>query len=337
MVSIDIASGLFADKKSIGNVAIKPTHTLTFQMPKLAFLLPENEAFTGDWKVLDIGLSTEFVQQSTTSYYYTTSVTENHKKTSKFSHKGTYGHALLIAGSYGKMGAALLSSRACMKSGVGLLTTHIPKCGYQIMQIGLPEAMASVDEEEAFFATIPKELDRYTALGIGPGIGTGPKSISAFSALLKTGDKPMVIDADGLNILSQNKELLKLLPQTCVLTPHLGEFKRLVGTWSDDFERLQMLREFCQTHKVVTILKGAHTAICDKEGNVFFNSTGNPGMATAGSGDVLTGIVLSYLAQGYSGINAARKAVFNHGVAGDNALFHTKNGRFLAGEIIDFV
>lgn len=334
IIAIDIASGLYADKKSEGNTIIQPARTLTFQLPKLAFLLPQNEQYTGDWKVLDIGLSQEFIAEAETNYYYTTSVSEQRKVTHKFAYKNNFGHALLIAGSYGKVGAALLASRACMKSGVGLLTTHVPKCGYQIMQIGLPEAMASVDAEEEIFTTLPEELDHYTALGVGPGLGTTTKTIIAFEALLKQWEKPLVIDADGLNILSQHKELLDLLPQNGILTPHLGEFKRLVGDWHDDFERLNLLQVFCQKHSVITVLKGAHTAVCNADGTIFFNSTGNPGMATAGSGDVLTGMVLSYLAQGYDAINAAKSAVFDHGVAGDDARDNTKKGRFLAGEII---
>ncbi len=337
IIAIDIASGLFADKKSEGTAIIQPTFTLTFQLPKLAFLLPENERFTGDWKVLDISLSPAFIAEAKTNYYYTTSVSEYNKKAKKYAHKGNFGHGLLIAGSYGKMGAALLASRACMKSGVGLLTTHVPKCGYQIMQIGLPEAMASVDTHEELFSTVPKSLDDFTALGIGPGLGTDPQSVAAFETLLSNWKKPVVVDADGLNILSQHKELLKKLPINSILTPHPGEFKRLVGDWKDDFERLHLLKEFCQHHHLIMILKGAHTAVCHSDGNIFFNSTGNPGMATAGSGDVLTGILLSYLAQGLDPISAAKSAVFNHGVAGDEAQKNTKKGSFLAGDIINHI
>lgn len=337
IVAIDLASGLFADKKSKGDAIIQPTYTLTFQLPKLAFLLPENEYFTGDWKVLDIGLSQEFIAEAKTNYYYTTAVDEHKKKVHKFAHKGNFGHALLIAGSYGKMGAALLASRACLKSGVGLLTTHLPQCGYQIMQIGLPEAMVSVDTDEAFFSSLPDRLDNYSALGIGPGLGLHSTSIKAFENVLSIWKKPLVIDADGLNMLSQNKALLKKLPQNSLLTPHPGEFKRLVGDWKDDFERLQLLRDFCQQHNVITILKGAHTAVCHSDGTIFFNSTGNPGMATAGSGDVLTGILLSYLAQGVDSIIAAKSAVFNHGVAGDEAKKDTKKGRFLAGDLTEYL
>ncbi len=337
VVAIDIASGLYADKKSERETIIQPTTTLTFQLPKLAFILPENEQYTGDWKVLDIGLSQEFIAKAETVHFYSTSVREYKSKVHKFAHKGNFGHALLIAGSYGKIGAALLASRACMKSGVGLLTTHVPKCGYQIMQIGLPEAMVSVDDDDKTFSTLPKELEKHTALGIGPGLGTNTKTFTVFETLLKQWKKPLVIDADGLNILSQEKELLKLLPQNSVLTPHPGEFKRLVGEWGNDFERLQLLKAFCQQYKVITILKGAHTAVCNANGTVYFNSTGNPGMATAGSGDVLTGILLSYLAQGFDPLIAAKSAVFNHGVAGDEAKNSTRKGRFLAGDLINHI
>lgn len=335
IVAIDIASGLFSDKTSKHNPIVQPCFTLSFEHPKLAFMQPENEAFVGNWSLIDITLSEEKKKKFNSPYIYT-STTETINPRSKFSHKGTYGHALLIVGSYGKMGAALLSSKSCLRAGVGLLTTHIPKCGYEIMQIGLPEAMTSIDSNEVYLSELP-DLTPYKAIGIGPSLGINNESIKAFEALLKTTTAPLVIDADGLNILSLNKELLNLLPKNTILTPHPKEFERLVGTWTDDYNKLELLQTFSKKHKTITVLKGAHTAICTPEGIIHFNSTGNPAMATAGSGDVLTGIILAYLAQGFSPEKAAIHGVFNHGLAGDRALKNSNNQNIISRDIIEWV
>ena len=336
IVSVDIASGLFSDQTSINNTSIiQPKYTLSFEQPKLAFMLPENETFVGDWNLIDIDLNKEKKDQLMTSYSYTSSIDQSNKR-SKFSHKGNFGHALLIAGSYGKMGAALLSSKACLRAGVGLLTTHIPTCGYEILQIGLPESMVSIDSNDNFFNTLP-DLTPYKAIGIGPGIGTEKESAKAFEVLLKTNSVPLVIDADGLNILSQNTPLLNLLPEETILTPHPKEFERLVGKWNDDYHKLDLLQSFCKKHKIITVLKGAHTAICSSEGIIHFNSTGNPNMATAGSGDVLTGVILAYLAQGTEPLQAAIHGVYNHGLAGDQALKTRNNRNIIAGDLIEWI
>ncbi len=317
-IAVDIPSGLMADHHSEGRI-IHADHTVSFQNPKLAFLLPENQSYVGEWHRVDIGLSKTFARERETPYYYLTrkAVKKLLKSRGKFSNKGTHGKALLIAGSYGKMGACILSARAALRSGIGLLTLHVPKTGYTIVQTAVPEAMASIDEQEDFFSKVPS-LEAYTAIGIGPGLGQQKESIDAFRNVLESG-KPLVIDADALNILGTHRELLPLIPKGSILTPHPKEFERLAGTWSNDFERLDKQKELALQLKSVVILKGAHTSIASANGKVYFNSTGNPGMATGGSGDVLTGILTSLLAQKYEAKDAAILGVYIHGVAGDAA------------------
>jgi len=339
IVSIDIPSGLFAEYDpdyKPSNGIIKANHTLTFQIPKLSFILPENSIFVGYWHILNIGLSPQRIDKHQTPYYYIEKqfIQSIKRKRNKFSHKGNFGHALLIAGSYGKMGAAVLASKACLKSGVGLLTSHIPHWGYQIIQTTVPEAMTNIDRSEMIFTEFPP-LQNFDAIGIGPGLSTKKNCFLAFKKLLQEiGTKKMIIDADGLNILSENKFLITLLPQNTILTPHPKEFKKLAGSWKNDMDRLRLLKEFCQQNKVITVLKGAHTTIALPDGTCFFNSTGNAGMATAGSGDVLTGIILALLAQGYPPKNAAIMGVFIHGLAGDKALNNESEETIIASDII---
>ncbi len=317
-IAVDIPSGLMADHHSTGKM-VKADHTVSFQNPKLAFLFPENQSYVGEWHIVDIGLDNTFATERETPYYYTTkeAAKELLKPRLKFSNKGTHGKALLIAGSYGKMGACILSARAALRSGIGLLTLHIPKTGYVVIQTAVPEAMVSIDEQEEFCSNVPS-LETYSAIGIGPGLGQQKQTVGAFWKVLESG-KPLVIDADALNILSTHRELLHIVPQGSILSPHPKEFERLVGTWSNDFERLQKQRELAQQLKSVVIVKGAHTSIASADGKVYFNSTGNPGMATGGSGDVLTGILTSFLAQNYRAEAAAILGVYLHGAAGDAA------------------
>ncbi|MCW3785904.1 NAD(P)H-hydrate dehydratase [Plebeiibacterium sediminum] len=339
VISIDIPSGLFANYDSnfrADTGIIEADITLSFQLPKLSFLLPENAKFVGKWEIIDIGLLQEGIDVHDTNYFYTdnSKIKSIVKSRHKFSHKGNFGHALLIAGSYGKMGAAVLASRACLKSGVGLLTSHIPHWGYQIMQNSVPEAMTSIDRSEMFFTEFPA-LKSYNAIGIGPGLDTKKNSATAFEELLnKVSDQKMVIDADGLNILSQNKFLLVKLPKLSILTPHPKEFERLVGKSKNEMHRLELLQDFCKHYNVITVLKGAHTVVALPDGNCYFNSSGNPGMATAGSGDTLTGIILALLAQGYSEKDAALTGVYIHGLAGDHALLTESEESLIASDII---
>ncbi len=339
-IAIDIPSGLFADKFSdpVKGMITRADYTLSFQMPKLAFLLPSNDEYVGKWKVLNIGLSHEYINSAVTKYFYMLKrdISPMLKQRRKFEHKGNFGHALLIAGSYGKMGAAILASRACLRSGVGLLHTHIPISGYQIMQTATPETMVSIDRYDNHFSEVP-DLSPYQAIGAGPGLGTEKQSQMALKMLIQQSTKPLVFDADALNILALNKTWLGFLPKGTILTPHPGEFKRLAGSWSNDFEKLQLLKNFASKHSVYVVLKGAYTATCFPDGQIYFNSTGNPGMATAGSGDVLTGMITGLLTQGYTPGQAAVTGVFLHGLAGDLAAKKKGEESLIAGDIIEHI
>ncbi|HEY9049134.1 MAG TPA: NAD(P)H-hydrate dehydratase [Ohtaekwangia sp.] len=336
-IAVDIPSGLMADSASQGGI-VKADFTITFQIPKLAFFFPDNFSFVGEWCIVDIGLSKEFIKQTQTSHFYSTAkaVRKIIHPRGKFDHKGTYGHALLIAGSYGKVGAALLAAEAVLRAGVGLLTVHIPKCGYTILQSSVHEAMASIDEHEHIFTTIPL-LEPYTAIGVGPGLGQDKQTVKAFRKVLEDFRKPVVIDADALNILSANRELLSLIPSGSILTPHPKEFERIAGKWSNSFERLEKQKTLARQLRSVIVLKGAFTSIASPDGNVYFNPTGNPGMATGGTGDVLTGILTGLLAQGYSSIDAAIAGVYLHGLSGDLAAREKGMISLIASDVITFL
>ncbi len=320
VIAIDIPSGLFGEDNSGNdlNKVVRATYTLTFQFPKLSFFFPEHDALLGQWEVLPIGLHPDAITSVESSYKLIDEEMASGliNKRKKFSHKGTYGHALLIAGSYGKMGAAVLASKACLRAGTGLLTTHVPHWGYQIIQCSVPEAMTSIDQSDLMFTEFP-ELSAFSAVGVGPGIDKKVNTRRALHNLLAASPEKMVLDADALNILSEQQDWYKLLPENSILTPHPKEFERLAGATTNSWSRLQKQMEFSQTWKVIVVLKGAHTCITLPDGRVFFNSTGNPGMATAGSGDVLTGIILGLLSQPYSPEAAAILGVFLHGLAGD--------------------
>ncbi|MCG6185872.1 NAD(P)H-hydrate dehydratase [Maribellus maritimus] len=339
-IAIDIPSGLMGEDNSSnipGNI-IKADFTLTFQFPKISFLFSENEIYTGRWEALPIGLHPGGMKQTPSNIFFIEE--ENVKKIivsrSKFAHKGNFGHALLIAGSFGKMGAAVLASRSCLRAGVGLLTTHIPRLGYSVIQSVVPEAMTSIDQHDAIFTEFP-DLSSFSAIGVGPGIDKKRNSQKALCELLEKAKVPLVIDADGLNILSENSEWLQKLPGKSILTPHPGEFKRLVGNSSNSYERIQQQKEFAQKYHTIVILKGAYTVIAMPNGQLFFNSTGNPGMATAGSGDTLTGILLGLLAQGISSEEAAIAGVYLHGLAGDLAAREKSEPALIAGDITDYL
>jgi ADP-dependent NAD(P)H-hydrate dehydratase / NAD(P)H-hydrate epimerase len=334
IVSIDIASGLFSDAISDKINIIKPTYTITFQFPKLAFFMPENESFIGKWEAVDIGLSQEFVQSANTKYFYTTALDIYSVPRSSFSHKGTFGHAFLMAGSYGMMGAAILATKACLRSGVGKITSHLPKKGVDILQISVPEAIVEISQYDEHFS-VNWDLEKYDAVGIGPGIGLN--NLAGFKVFLdKAKNKKLIIDADGITMLGNSPDLLKLLPENTILTPHPKEFRTLIGRdWKNDFEKLEILAEFAISKKVIICLKGKNTAVALPNGDIHFNSTGNSGMATAGSGDVLTGIILSFLAQGYVPEQAAIQGVYEHGLAGDQAAKMRSERSVIASDIIE--
>ncbi len=321
VVSIDIPSGLFGEdnRSNISEGVVNADFTLSFQFPKLSFLLADNGESAGQWEVLDIGLHPKAIEEFKTDWFFVDNkhVSSILKERKRFSHKGDYGHALLMAGSYGKMGAAVLASQGCLKSGVGLLTVHIPRYGYQVIQISVPEAMVSIDRSDILISEFP-ELDMFNAIGVGPGIGKKQNTVKAIKNLFESADnKELVLDADALNIISENRELLEFLPENTILTPHPKEFDRLAGESKSNYERFEKLVSFAKKYKVVVVLKGAYTITALPSGRCFFNSTGNPGMATAGSGDVLTGVILGLLAQRYSVEEAAIIGVYVHGMAGD--------------------
>jgi NAD(P)H-hydrate epimerase len=299
-------------------------------------MFPENERFTGEWIILPIGLSNQCIQTIDSSWFLLENrdILPRLKKRNKFDHKGDYGHGLLVAGSYGKIGAAILGAKAALKTGLGLITCHIPSSGNYIIQTALPEAMVQIDNSEKYVSGI-KQANIFSAIGIGPGIGTGSETQKAVHDLLLSCEKPLVIDADGLNILGLNKDWLSLLPKETILTPHPKEFERIAGKIDNSFLRLKKQIEFSKVYNCVVVLKGAHSSITTPDGKVFFNTTGNPGMASAGSGDVLTGIILSLLSQGYSSENACVTGVYLHGLAGDIAALKSCYESIIASDIID--
>ncbi len=301
-------------------------------------MFAENADYLGEWVVLPIGLDENAIKNifSPFKFLENSNIKPLLKTRKKFDHKGTFGHGLLFSGSTGKMGAAVLGARAALRTGVGLITCHVPLSGVIIVQCAVPEAMVQPDRNERHLSEIGN-TDTFSAVGIGPGIGTEPESQRVLHRLLEESRKPMVIDADALNILSMNKELLSLIPEGAILTPHPKEFERLAGESENSFLRLNKQMEFSKEHKCIVVLKGAHTSVSTPEGNVFFNSTGNPGMATAGSGDVLTGIILSLLAQGYSPESAAIIGVYLHGLAGDIAAEESCFESIIASDIINCI
>jgi len=335
-VSVDIPSGMFADQHSQGPM-VRATYTVTFQLPKLAFFLLENHPFTGKWYRVDIGLSKVFIRDAPTNRYYLTrkSVKKLLKPRDKFGHKGDYGRALLVSGSLGKMGAAVLASRGALRAGIGLLTVHVPASANHILQTAVPEAMLSLDHSDSIITELP-DTESYDVIGVGPGIGQSEKTSDALRDLLETG-KPMVIDADALNLISTHPEFLHLVPKGSILTPHPKEFERLVGKWTDDFDRLAKQVVMARQLQSVVLVKGANTAIAVPEGDIIFNCSGNPGMATGGTGDVLTGILTGLLGQQYTAREAAILGVFLHGLAGDIAAREKGQPSMVAGDLVDFL
>lgn len=335
VLSIDMPSGLACDEWFENATCIQADFTGTFERPKRTFFLKETTDFVGNWEVIPIGLNSEFMDSLESNDYY---LTEDFFKEylvprSRFSHKGTYGHAMLIAGSKGKMGAAVLSSKAAMRSGLGLLTVHIPSIGLDILQTAVPEAMCETDSQTDFSTKIESDLSIFSAIGAGPGMGNNEGTKSILEQLFDAKAK-LVLDADALNVLANNSKLLKKLPKNTILTPHPKEFERLCGKSNNTFERLNLQRKFAQENQCIVVLKDAITSIAFSDGRVFFNTTGNPGMATAGSGDVLTGITTGLLAQGHEPEIAALLAVYFHGKAGDQAALLLGENQIIASDII---
>ncbi len=319
-ISIDLPSGMFAEDNSTNkrDYIIRATYTLSFQCPKLAFLLADCGEFAGEWYILDIGLSNTFIDHVSSPFH----LTEREEmrsiimKRPKFSHKGSFGHALIAAGSQGKMGAAVLAVDACLRSGAGLVTSLLPAGGLEIMQISNPEAMAICSNDEN---TLIGSFDfsRYSAIGVGPGIGTSEGTTDFLEDLLSNNNAPLVLDADALNIISEKKDLFSLIKEGTILTPHPKEFDRLFGPSENAYLRLLKQQQASVQFKITIVLKGAYTSISSPEGIIYFNSTGNSSLSTGGSGDALTGMICALLAQGYSFLPAARIGVYVHGLTAD--------------------
>ena len=339
IIAVDIPSGLFTDKSSKDHMVIKAEHTLSFQTHKMAFLVAENAPFIGDVHILDIGLHPAFTEQTASGKILVDRklIDSLKKRRSRFSHKGNFGHALLIGGSYGKIGAMLLSAKACLRSGAGLVSTYIPKCGYEILQTSVPEAMTITDAAELMLAQPPPDTDKYTVLGIGPGMGTAEDSRKVLLEILLSYHKPVVVDADGLNCIAQTKAGLEKLPPYSILTPHPKEFERLFGSCANDFERIELAARKAEELSVIIVLKGHHTLIALPDRRLYFNSTGNAGMAKGGSGDVLTGMITALCAQGYPPADAAILGVYLHGLAGDLAAATLSQEAMTASDIITFL
>ncbi|MDP4290096.1 MAG: NAD(P)H-hydrate dehydratase [Bacteroidota bacterium] len=339
-IAIDFPSGLFADTYTNprkGSI-IEADYTLTFQNPKLAFFFSQNDRFLGDWVTLDIKIHPDFIAQAPAKNYLLTKqdIIPILKPRNRFSHKGNYGHALLIAGGKGKTGAAIIAAKAALRSGLGLLTVHLPEEAVVPLQASVPEAMISFDQSKDVFSRIP-DLIPYSAIGIGPGIGQRPETAAALKLLIQEIKVPIVFDADALNILGDNRTWLSFLPAGCILTPHPKEFERLIGKTADEFERLKMQKEFSFRYNCYVVLKGAFTSITTPEGNAYFNPTGNPGMATGGSGDALTGIILSLLAQHYTPLESVLSGVYLHGSAGDIAAEELGYQSLIASDIVEYL
>ena len=336
-LAIDIPSGLYPEKENEDKDAIfKANHTLTFQNPKLALFLPENGKYSQTFDVLDIGLDANYINKQeplaiTIGKFEAQNI---YKPRNKFDHKGTFGHSLLIGGSYGKIGAITLVAKAVLKVGAGLVSTMIPKCGYDIIQSSIPEAMVITDASEKTITQIEPNFTP-SAIVIGPGLGTDKKTVDALKKFLnKKIETPFLLDADALNCISENKSLLKLLPKNTILTPHPGELKRLIGEWKNDYHKIELTKKFSVSNQVIILIKGANTLIINGT-EVYINLNGNPGMATAGSGDVLAGMITGLLSQGYDSLEATLFGVYLHGSAGDIASSYLGFEALIASDIIE--
>lgn len=337
IVSIDIPSGLFGEENlHAGQTIVKANHTLTFQYPSLSFLFPENDEFVEEFHLIDIGIHKDFIQNTETVYHYLRDQDISLQKRKKYSHKGIYGHALIAAGSYGKAGASVLALKAAHRSGAGLVSAHVPEKNAQTVHICSPDTMLSIDSNTHFLSD-QIDLSYFDAIGTGPGIGFEKRTRDMLLYLFRQFQKPIVIDADAITILSAHKSMLELIPSNSILTPHPKEFERLFGSFKNSFQRMEAQRKLSEKYNLIIVLKGAHTSVSCPDSSVYFNSSGNPGMACGGSGDVLTGIITALLAQNYSAKEAALTAVFIHGKAGDMAAEEKGLTALTASDIIDFL
>lgn len=337
IISIDVPSGMYADKMTEG-ICIRANYTLSLQTPKLAFYQKENHHLVGKVCILDIGLSPLALTELPVINYLITrdDVAKIIPSRETFDHKGVFGHALLICGGYGKVGAAILAAKACLRVGAGKLTVHIPKFAYQVMQLGVPEAMTEIDDHDFWF-TNAKNVTSFQAIGIGCGLGTKLCTAHGLKDIIDHDHPLLVMDADAINILAKNKSWLNHLTPNSILTPHPGEYERLFGQSENSFERISRQRQLSIDYQIFIVYKQAYTCITTPDGKAFFNNTGNPGMATAGSGDVLTGMITGFIAQNIDPKSAILAAVYLHGLAGDLAAEKVGQHSLIATDIIDHI
>jgi len=335
VISIDIPSGMHPEEGDKGAAIVNADTTLTVQYPKLAMMLPQAGGHCGRIEVLDIGIDDSLFE---TPYYYVMPemIEASKHRRPKFAYKNMYGHALLVCGSTAMTGAAILATGAALRSGCGLVTVHMPYSERVALQVSCPSAMLSAEPEDVF-ATEPQNLEKYSAIGIGCGIGTEKRTARALKNLLSKFSGPMVIDADALNIIAEDKTLLDLIPQGSILTPHPGELRRLAGPWTSDREKLSLALRLSKRTRSTVIVKGAHSAVCTDDGRIYFNSTGDSGMAKGGSGDVLTGLLTGLLACGYTSRQASVFGVFEHGKAGEKAAEYYGSESMNSSDLIDFI
>jgi hydroxyethylthiazole kinase-like uncharacterized protein yjeF len=335
-IAVDVPSGLYLDKAPDDKEAIvKANTTISFQLPKLVFFLPETADFTGNVEIVDLGLDEEFITKVAPEALLISRKEAQHlyKPRQKFSHKGTFGHNLVVGGSYGKIGSVVLATKASLRIGAGKVTALIPNCGYQILQSTVPEAMVITSENDNHLVSTDIDL-KIESICFGIGAGENKETAEFLKQILKEVKVPLLIDADGLNLLSKNPDFYTLLPKKSILTPHPGELKRLLGDWEDDFDKLEKAKAFSKKHQLILVIKGAYTLIIADE-NIYVNTTGNPGMATAGSGDVLSGVVSGLLSQGYDPLIATVFGVYLHGKAGDFAAQKLGFEAVIADDVIE--
>lgn len=329
VVSIDIPSGLDGEKCAIHNqIIVKATVTYTLQFPKLAFFFSENEKYVGKWKVIDIQIHSKGIeaQESKWNWVEKPDIVSTIKKRSQFCHKGNFGHIFLFAGSKGMAGAAVLSATSALRAGAGLVTVFGVEENREILQTSIPEAM---------YISNFNDLQRFTTFAFGPGMGTAKDTEQILFEILKNVPHPCVIDADALNIISQNPDFWEIIPKKSIITPHPKEFERLFGKGENTFVKIQLALQKAKEYEIIIILKGAYTSVCTSTGEIYINSTGNPGMATGGMGDVLTGIIAGLLSQNYSALDSAILGVYLHGLAADLALENQSEESLLPRDVIE--
>ncbi len=340
VISIDAPSGLFGeDNKSVLNNSkarvVNADLVLALEQPSLSLMFAENYDFVSKFTIVPIGLSNKAKAEIDTDYQMITNeyVKELLKVRSPYSHKGTFGNVLVVAGKYGMMGAATLCAKSAYRAGSGLVTLHVPAKCVDIAQVTVPEAIMCIDESDYIFTGIT-DIERFSAIAVGPGLGCKPNTIKGVIELLKC-NKKIVIDADALNILSEEENWEAIIPESAILTPHPKELERLFGTFTDSYSRVVYLKKWCKDRRVAIVIKGAYTTVIDNNGKVYINTTGNSGMASGGSGDVLSGIIVSLLGQNYSVSEAACIGVYIHGLSADIALNVQSEESMIASDIIE--